>query len=215
MDLYYGRSSGNSSRAVFALTESGAPWRRCFVDTRAQENRTDEYLAINPMGKIPALIDGDFCLWESNAINWYVAEKYPESRLLPTTMQGRAAVQRWLYFQSGHVSPACLAVFRVTNPRVRTFWGIEPDEKAAATGRKELARYLPVLESTLQEQQWLEGEFSLADIAYVPHFVMLAEGGFDFAAYPHVREWLERLCARPSWKETYALIFGEREASSG
>ena len=83
MDLYFGLMSGNSARAVFGLTEAGAPFRLQLLDTRKGENRSAAYLAINPMGKIPALVDGALKLWESNAINWYAAEKFPAARLLP------------------------------------------------------------------------------------------------------------------------------------
>jgi glutathione S-transferase len=212
MELHYGHMSGNSSRAVFGLLESGARFTPRFVDTKAGENRTSAYLALNPMGKIPTLTEGAFRLWESNAINWYVAEKHPDARLLPTSAEARASVQRWLYFQTGHVTPACVALFRVINKRVQAFWstpGTQPDEKAAEAARRELGRFLPVLETALEGREWLEGVFALADIAYVPHFVMLAEGGFDFAPYPRLKAWFERTCARPAWKEAYALVFGE------
>jgi glutathione S-transferase len=116
MDLYYGRMSGNSARAVFGLTEAGVPYRAHVVDTKAGENKSPAYLAVNPMGKIPALADGDFKLWESNAINWYAAEKSSPAHLLPASPEGRADVQRWLFFQSAHVSPACIPVFRAINP---------------------------------------------------------------------------------------------------
>ena len=207
MELYYGRMSGNSSRAVFGVLESGAGYQARLIDTKAGENKSAAYLAVNPMGKIPALADGDFKLWESNAINWYAAEKNPKSRLLPESAQGRAAVQRWLFFQAAHVTPACIQVFRATHKGVQEFWQTKGDPQAAEAASKELARYLPVLEARLADREWLEGDFSLADIAYAPHFTLVAEGGYDFAPYPKVGRWLERLRARPAWKETAALIF--------
>jgi glutathione S-transferase len=207
MELFFSRMSGNSGRAVFALFEAGVPWVQRPVDTRAAENRQAEYLAHNPMGKVPALQDGEFSLWESNAINWYIAEKHPESRLLPSSIAGRAAVQRWILFQTGHITPACVPVFRDTNARVRAFWKYKGDASAAAAARQELARFLPVLDSALVGRQWLEGEFSLADIAYAPHFMLIAEGGFDFSPYPQLERWLERLLARPAWKQTVQLLY--------
>ena len=123
MDLYYGRMSGNSARAVFGLAEAGVPYRPHVIDAKGGENKSPAYLAVNPMGKIPSLTDGDFKLWESNAINWYAAEKAPQARLLPASPEGRADVQRWLFFQSAHVSPACIPVFRAINPRVLAYWG--------------------------------------------------------------------------------------------
>ena len=208
MDLYYGRMSGNSARAIFGLSEAGAPFQGRVLDTRAGENRAPSYLAVNPMGKIPAFVDGPLKLWESNAINWYVAEKLPEARLLPASLQGRASVQRWLFFQAAHVSPACLPVFRATNARVQEFWRIKGDSQAAEAGRKELARYLPVLEGALADREWLEREFSLADVAYAPHLSLVAEGGFDLSPYPRLRAWLDRLLARPAWRKAAEMVFG-------
>src|SRR5205085_3805389 len=132
---------------------------------------------------IPALVDGQLTLWESNAINWYLAEKFPQARLLPSSIEGRAAVQRWLFFQAAHVSPACVPVFRATNAAVQAFWQTKGDAAAAEAGRKELARYLPVLEQQLADRDWLEGAFSLADLAYLPHLWLVAGGGFDFSPY--------------------------------
>jgi len=209
MDLYYGRISGNSARAAFGLAEIGAPFRPHLLDTRKGENRAAPYLAVNPMGKIPALVDGACKLWESNAINWYAAEKFPKSRLLPASIEGRASVQRWLFFQAAHVSPACIHVFRATHPRVQAFWQTKGDPQAAEGARKELARYLPVLESALADRDWLEKDFSLADVAYAPHLWLVSEGGFDFSAYPRVRAWLDRLVSRPAWRKTEEMIFGE------
>lgn len=208
MDLFYGRMSGNSARALFCLHEIGAPFQARLVDTHAGENKAPAYLAVNPMGKIPAFTDGSFGLWESNAINWYAAEKHPEAGLLPTTPEGRASVQRWLFFQSAHVSPACVPLFMATNPRVQEFWKRKGDPAAAQTARKDLGRWLPVLEGALAGREWLEGSFSLADIAYAPHLWLIVDGGFDLAPYPAVRGWLGRLLARPAWRKTSDLVFG-------
>jgi glutathione S-transferase len=212
MDLYFGRNSGNSSRAVFGLLESGLEFQPRLVDPRAGENRAPAYLAVNPMGKIPALVDGPLRLWESNAINWYAAEKRPEARLLPATAEGRALVQRWLFFQAAHVTPACLRVYRSTNTRVQAWWGMKPDPAELELGRKELDRFLPVLEAALEGRDWLEGDFSIADVAYLPHLTFVAEGtaagGFDLGRWPRVRAWMERLAARPAWLRTRELVFG-------
>jgi glutathione S-transferase len=208
MELFYSRISGNSTRAALALFESGAPWTPRLVDPHADEARRAEYLALNPMGKVPALTDGKVVLWESNAINWYVAEKHPEARLLPATIEGRAAVQRWLYFQVGHVSPACHAIFLATNPRVQAFWNVKGDDHAVTAARRELARFLPVLDRALEAREWLEGDLSLADLAYAPHLWLIADGGFDFAPFPAVRAWLDRLLARPAWRKATELVWG-------
>ncbi len=208
MELFYGRVSGNSARALFGLHEIGAPFTPRLLDTHGGENRTPAYLAVNPMGKIPALVDGKFQLWESNAINWYAAEKHPAAGLLPDTAEGRASVQRWLFFQAAHVSPACVPIFMATNQRVQEFWKRKVDPAAAEGARRDLARWLPVLEGALAGRTWLEGSFTLADVAYAPHLWLVVEGGFDLGPYPAVRAWLDRLLARPSWKKAAETVFG-------
>jgi glutathione S-transferase len=208
MDLYFGRLSGNSARAAFGLYEAGAPFEPHELDIARGDNKTAAYLALNPMGKIPAFADGEVRLWESNAINWYAAEKNPQAHLLPRSIEGRAVVQKWLFFQSAHVSPACVHVFRATNRRVQDFWKTKGDPQATETARKELARYLPVVEAGLAGGEWLAGAFSLADIAYMPHLALVEEGGFDFAPYPRIRDWLTRMRARPAWKKAEALVLG-------
>ncbi len=76
------------------------------VSFKDKETQRPEYLAINPMAKVPALVDGDFKLWESNAILTYLATKFPETRALPTDPRGRADADRWLHWQSCHLMPA-------------------------------------------------------------------------------------------------------------
>jgi glutathione S-transferase len=198
MDFYYGRMSGNSARSAFALYESGCEFNAHLVHTRAGENQKPDYLTVNPMGKTPSLTDGKLQFWESNAINLYVAEKNPKASLLPTTIEDRASVYRWLFFQAAHVTPACIAVYRTTNKRVQAFWNVQGDPQAAEAGRKELDRYFPVIDAALTQRDWLERTFSLADIAYAPHLWFVVEGGFDLAPWPQLRAWLERLLARPA-----------------
>lgn len=207
MDFYFGKNSGNSARSAFALYEAGVPFAPHPLDVPSGDSRAASYRAVNPLGKVPALVDGNVSLWESNAINWYIAERHPEARLLPSTLGGRASVQRWQLFQVGHVSPAATAINRELSARHRGYWGLPPDPAAAASGRRELARYLPVLEAALSASEWLEGAFSLADIAYAPHLAFLVDSGFDFSGTPHVRGWLARLLERSAWRQARGLVF--------
>jgi glutathione S-transferase len=207
MELFFSKRSGNSARVVFALNEAGVAWTPRYLDIRGGETRLPDYLALNPMGKIPTLKDGGLVLWESNAINWYLAETHPQAGLLPSSPAQRAAVLRWQLFQTGHLSPACIPIFRARHPVLQRFWQTKPDPAALEAAEKELARYLPVVEQALAGRQWLEGTFSLADIAFAPHLSLLPESGIDFAEYPRLRGWLDRLLSRPGWKKTAELVF--------
>jgi len=206
VDFYFGKNSGNAARSALALYEVGVPFAAHPLDLR--KSRSSEYLALNPVGKVPTLIDGATTLWESNAINWYLAEKYQQGAgLLPSTPEGRAAVLRWAFFQSSHISPAATAVHRSINPAHVRYLGQHTDAQEAENGRKELARFLPVLESALANADWLVGDYSLADIAFAPHLGFLVQYGFAFPGTPRVRAWLERIRARPAWQKAHALIF--------
>src|SRR5262245_8979125 len=155
MDFYFGKNSGNSARSAFALYEAGVAFTPHALDVPGGASRAPAYLALNPLGKVPALVDGEVVLWESNAINWYIAEKHPDTRPLPATPAGRASVQRWLLYQAAHVSPALMSVNRELNNRHRSYWGLHADPQAADVGKRELQRLLPVLEAALAHGEWL------------------------------------------------------------
>ncbi|HEY8079931.1 MAG TPA: glutathione S-transferase family protein [Labilithrix sp.] len=87
-----------SIRARWTLQELGVPFEAVTVDLFSGEHKKPEYLAVNPAGKLPALVDGDFVLTESVAIVLYLADKYPEKRLLPEDPKGRAEATKWLLF---------------------------------------------------------------------------------------------------------------------
>ena len=205
IDFYFGKNSGNAARTALALYELEVPFEAHAIDLR--KPRSAAYLAVNPLGKVPTLVDGGTTLWESNAINWYLAEKHPRAGLLPSTPEGRAEALRWAFFQAAHVSPAATAVHRSINPAHVRYLGQHTDPQEAAHGRKELARFLPVLEQVLAERDWLLGAYSLADVAFAPHLGFLVQYGFDFPGTPRVRAWLERIRARPAWQKTAALVF--------
>jgi glutathione S-transferase len=90
---------------------------------------------------------------------------------------------------------------------MQAFWNAKPDAASAEGAEKELARFLPVLEAALEGKDWLEGKFSLADVAYAPHLSLLGESSFSLAAYPRVDAWLGRLLSRPAWKKTAETVF--------
>jgi glutathione S-transferase len=207
MDFYFGRFSGNSARVAFALHEANLSFVPHFNDTSRGDQRAPAYRTIHPVGRVPAIVDGELTLWESTAINWYLAEKHPEAGLLPPSIEGRARVQKWLSFQLAHVWPACGAVFRAAHPSYLKAWGREPNPAAAKAGRVELAHYLPVLDEALESRDWLEERFSLADVTYAAHLWLAREAGVSLSGTPRVEAWLARMIERPAWHKTAEMIF--------
>jgi glutathione S-transferase len=105
-----------------------------------------------------------------------------------------------------------VTLFRATNEHVRRFWRVPPIDSTALDGaRAELARYLPVLERALAGRAWLEGDLTLADLAYAPHLKLVIAGGYDLSATPAVRDWLARLWARPAWQRAERLVFEDAD----
>lgn len=146
------------------------------VSFKDRETQSPGYLAINPMGKVPALVDGDFKLWESNAILTYLATRFPETRALPTEPQGRADVDRWLHWQSCHLMPAMGALKTA-------------DDKDVSA----VTPLLNILEQQLKGREYLLGQLSVADFALSAYLMTKMGRQLDYSACPNVAAWRERM----------------------
>jgi glutathione S-transferase len=197
------RKSFNTLKIRAALAEAGAAYEFVPVDIPRGENRTAEFLAMNPHGKIPVLRDGDFVLAESDAILWYVAEKFPGAQLVPgSDIQARARVLQWCAFASTGLYAAYVEWSGLGK-------GTDPDKRVPAIADGALAkidRALDVLEVVLGGREHLAGAFSIADLsnaAIVQTLTLkLAQlGGDPLARRDRVRAWYGRVTSRPSWKQ--------------
>ena len=195
--LFQQSDSGNCYKVRLVLTHLGRPFRTVEVSSLDGSTRKPEFLARNPIGKVPtvALDDGRY-LAESNAILLHVAEG---SALLPGDAYDRAKVYEWLFFEQYSHEPA-IAVRRALT--------VYPQRRAAATPER-MAQLLDagtfalsVMEARLGATSWLAGDaFSIADIALYAYTHSAHEGGFDLAAYPGIRAWLARVRALPGHVE--------------
>lgn len=189
------------SRSFFALwlmEETGQPYERVLTDISRGAQKTPEYLAINPMGKVPALRDGEAILAKSAAICAYVAERYPQAKLAPPPGDPlRAKYLYWLFFGPGCVEPAMVQVATK----------IEMNPVAAGWG--DAQRVFDVLDAALTNGPWIPGEaFSAADI--------VIGSGLNFAvrlfkmvpARPSFDRYIDRCAARPAFQRASALAAG-------
>jgi len=200
MKLYY-FPSPNPQKVKFALLELGLDCEMVPVDLTKQEQREPLFLALNPFGRVPVLLDGDLTLWESHAILDYLGEK--TGRLWPTSAAGRADALRWLFFLSGHITPPAGEV--ATRIRAKVL-GIPADEAAIARGEKALPDVIAIAEVQLAKNKWLLGaEFSLVDCAYCPILNVIEKAGFSFAGFPKVNAYLDAVRSRRAWHETPRL----------
>ena len=194
MKLYDVAGSPNCKKVRVAARELGLPIDIVPIDlTRA---RPADYIAQNPSGKVPTLVDDDgFVLWESSAILLYLAEK--KAGLVPADARARADMHRWLSFSGTHLQPwlSLLGQERIMAP----IMGRPSDAGIIALAERELARFLPILNAQLEGQSYLIGTFSLADIAIGCGLENCEARGVTLPA--PLFDWRERLRARPSWSD--------------
>ena len=146
------------------------------VSFKAKETQSPAFLALNPMGKVPVLTDGDFSLWESNAILCYLATTFPATSALPAGARGRADVDRWLYWQSCHLIPAIAAL-----------------KTAAETDPGSVTPLLKILEQQLTGREYMLGALTVADFAIAPYLMTKLGRQLDYSACPNLSAWLERM----------------------
>lgn len=207
MKLYNANLSPNALRVRAVAAELGINAEVIDVDLRGGGNKTEEYLALNPNGKVPVLADGDFVLWESRAINAYLASLKPEAGLYPDDARKRAMIDQWSYWQAIHFGPCIQKI--VFERLLKPMFGMgDPDEAAIEPQLKELEQLLPVLENGLAGREWIADTLSIADFALASVLVYRQPARIDLSGYPNTTAWIDRMEARPSWQQAVAPVLG-------
>jgi glutathione S-transferase len=203
MKLYQVALSPNCQKVVALAHEVGVSVTLAAVDVFKGGARTPAMLAKNPNGKLPILEDGDFVLWESNAMLAYIAAVAGRTDLAPTTARERAEVERWTYWQGAHFGPA---IRKVAFERiVKKLAGLgAPDEAMVKAGMEEFASTASVLEQSLGTKEYVCGRLTIADFALAPYAAATESCGLDIDAYPRAKAWLTRMTARDSMRKTLA-----------
>lgn len=200
MKLYNSPGSPNALRSRAVAFELGLEPEIIDVNIGSGENRKPEYLALNPNGRVPTLVDGDVVVWESRAINAYLASKVPARNLYPADPATRALVDQWSYWQAIHLGPA---MQRVHFERVQKkgFGRGEPDEASIAGELKAIADMLPILDAGLAGKSWIAGDLSIADFALATTFMFRKSARLGVEAYGNIEAWIDRLEATPGWQK--------------
>lgn len=200
MKAYVNPLSTNSKRVEVVAKELGLSMETTVLDFAQGQNRTPEYLAKNPMGKVPTFQDDDgWTLWESPAILVYLAEKNPSKKLWPADARGRADALRWMFWNASHLESALyeLAMEKVIKPMM----GGTTDESRVAAATKQADRYMPIWNAHMEGRTWAVGhEYSVVDIHLAATISTCAATGYDLSAWPHAKVWFERVTSRPAWK---------------
>ncbi len=201
MITLYTAATPNGHKVSIALEELGVPYEARGIDLGNQEQKEPWFLAINPNGRIPAIVDhdaGDFAVFESGAILLYLAEKY--GALLPTDAKGRSTALQWLMFQMGGVGP----MMGQANVFVR--YAPEKIPYAIQRYQRECRRLFEVLEARLEKSAFLAGDaYSIADIATFPWVRGYRWAELDISGLPKLAEWLAAIEARPAVQKGLAV----------
>lgn len=187
MKLYGHPLSGNAHRAKALLEVLGVDYEDVLVDLKAGEHKGDAFLALNPLGQVPVLTDGDLVLRDSTAIMHYIAHKYDtENKWLPIDAATAAQVQEWLSVAVNEIQHGPFVV------RAIKLFGmpLDPDDASAKTSKL----FNDLIEPHLTGRNWLVGGApTLADLACYSYIARVTEGGFDLGAYPAITAWLARV----------------------
>jgi glutathione S-transferase len=193
----YGVPASRAFRVLWMLEELGLAYENIPTHFATGETRSAEFLKLNPNGHIPVLVDGETVLWESMAINLYLARAYGAGRLWPASIADEGRVYQWSFWAMTEVEGPLLAV--LMNRRVLP--KEQRDAAAATAGEAKLAAPLGVLEGALRRRTHLLGEaFSVADLNVAAVLSWSALAGVDLGSWPQVAGWLQRCTARPACK---------------
>jgi len=178
------------------LAEKDLEYETKSVDLRGGEQRSPEFLKLNPYGKVPVLVDDETVVYDSTIINEYLEDEYPHPQLLPEDSASRAKVRLLEdYCDNSFIPSADFVIHQLSKPED------ERDEERLKRYQLEVERGLTRLEASLDGQEYLGGTFSLADVAFVPRVLVLPQLGVE--VNPRLRQvlaWIERLRQRPSVK---------------
>ena len=197
MKLYWSPRS-RSFTALWLMEETGQPYERVLTEITTGAQKAPEYLAINPMGKVPALKDGEATMAEAAAICAYVAERYPEAKLAPPLGDPRRAKYlQWLFFSPSCIEPALIQIFtKLEVPPSTAAWG-------------SAAQVFDTLDAALEKGPWILGEtFSAADIA-IGSGLNFAVRSFKMVP-PRLSfdRYLDRCAARPAFQRAEKIAAG-------
>jgi GSH-dependent disulfide-bond oxidoreductase len=203
IDLYYW-TTPNGRKITIMLEETGLAYRVRPVDINKDQQFRPEFLAISPNNKIPAIVDSEgpggkpISLFESGAILIYLAEK-AKSPLLPAEPRARYATLQWLMFQMGGVGPMF--------GQAHHFRRFAKEQVPYAIERytKETHRLYGVMDRRLGEAEYLAGAYSIADIATFPWVARFEWHGIDWANFPNLKAWFDRITARPAVQKGMAV----------
>jgi GST-like protein len=205
IDLY-SAATPNGHKVSIALEELALPYNLHVIDLKQNQQKEPWFLAINPNGRIPAIVDhsdDNFAVFESGAILIYLAEK--TGQLMPQDAKGRSRVIQWLMFQMGGIGPMM--------GQANVFYRYFPEKIQPAIDRYqgESRRLFNVLDERLRDNEYLAGDYSIADIANWAWVRTHNWSGVSTDGLPHLQRWLDAIGQRPAVQKGLQMPPSERD----
>lgn len=207
MKLYHFPISPNSRRVIAVLHHLGLNCELIALDLVNGEHLAPDFVRLNPNHMIPTLVDGDFVLWESNAIMQYLCSKAPDNSLWPANPVMQADISRWQFWQTAHFGRACgVFIFEYLIKKLTNQTALDVNE--LAKGEENFHRFAKVLEDHLTGREWLVGDtVTLADFS-VGSFLDLAESAhYPMAPYTETARWYRNIEQLPAWQSSAPAVF--------
>ncbi len=201
MITLYGSARTSAGRCLWCLEETGVAYENKNVDMRAKEHKSEAFLKINPNGKVPAMVDGEINLFESMAINFYLADKY-KPELLGTTPEERALSYQWSFWSSAELQDPIIQVFiqKVFMPEDKRSQ-VVIDENMA-----KIPALLTTLDNALTSKTYLNGKtFTLADLNTMSVVSIAAHIGLNLSQYKNIDSWMKAISDRPAYQNYMKL----------
>jgi glutathione S-transferase len=200
MTKLHGTSRSRSARSLWALEELGVTYEHLPMPTT--EAKSPAHLKLNPNGHVPVLEDDGLVVWESMAINLYLAEKYGKNSLWPPEPAAHAEIYKWSFWAMTEVEPHLITILRnrVMNPPEQR------DEKAAQAAVEALKAPLHTLEQSLKGKEYLLGKnFTIADLNVAAVMSWIPMMRLDLSSWPNVAAWLQKCLGREANKKVRGL----------
>jgi glutathione S-transferase len=201
MQLYFDPRTVNCRKVVAGFQLMGIDYETMDIDYFAQGQQAPEYIAINPNAALPALVDGDLKLWESNAILQYGADKAGAASAYPADLKVRADINRWLLWEASAWFPSTY-VYLVENV-VKPILGAEPDQAILDGEAERFHKLAGILDAQLTGRDWIATPApSIADISVAAPMHLHSHQKLPLENYGNLRAWMARVEELPCWKAT-------------
>jgi glutathione S-transferase len=205
LQAYLDPCTVNCRKVLAGFELVGLPYQLRHVDYFAGAHKKPDFLAINPNGALPAVVDGDFSLSESNAILQYAADLIGAEPHYPKDLKRRADINRWLLWEASTWFPSCYTylVEYVVKPLLNT----APDEAIIEKEASNWHRLAAILDTRLAQSKWLAGDtVTIADIAVAAPMHVHKAQRLPLDDHPNLKRWMTDVEGLPCWRKTQAAV---------